>query len=109
MDTPATMPVKPIGLKPEGSKADRMALQAFKIEAGMVHLPREAAWLNDYLSELMGFPHTRHDDQVDSTSQFLNWWTAWRATQTVFVPWEVVIRIPRIDPFSSPEAQPFRW
>ncbi|MCA3575346.1 MAG: hypothetical protein IOC86_15620 [Aestuariivirga sp.] len=26
-----------------------------------------------YLAELTGFPVTRYDDQVDSTSQFINW------------------------------------
>ena len=71
-DTPNGMP-HPIGIKPEGSKADRMAAQSFRIEAGHVHLPTEAPWLDDYLLELLAFPHGKHDDQVDSTSQFLKW------------------------------------
>ncbi|WP_409192817.1 phage terminase large subunit [Bradyrhizobium sp. RDM4] len=71
-DTPDGMP-RPIGIKPEGSKADRMAAQSFRIEAGQVHLPANAAWLDDYLLELLAFPHGKHDDQVDSTSQFLKW------------------------------------
>src|SRR5262249_48594714 len=33
---------RPIGVKPEGSKADRMVAQSAKIEAGHVHLPRQA-------------------------------------------------------------------
>jgi len=73
-DTPDQMP-RPIGIKPEGSKADRMAAQSFKIEAGQVHLPREADWLDAYLLELLAFPQGKHDDQVDSTSQFLKWTT----------------------------------
>ncbi|MET4120500.1 hypothetical protein ABIB90_007540 [Bradyrhizobium sp. JR4.1] len=36
-------------------------------------LPSDAPWLDEYLSELLAFPYGRHDDQVDSTSQFLNW------------------------------------
>ncbi|MBP0113868.1 phage terminase large subunit [Bradyrhizobium vignae] len=71
-DTPKGMP-RPIGIKPEGSKADRMAAQSFRIEAGQVHLPKDAPWLDDYLLELLAFPHGKHDDQVDSTSQFLKW------------------------------------
>jgi predicted phage terminase large subunit-like protein len=71
-DTPNGMP-RPIGIKPEGSKADRMAAQSFRIEAGQVHLPADAPWLDDYLLELLAFPHGKHDDQVDSTSQFLKW------------------------------------
>ncbi len=43
------------------------------IENGFVHLPDEAHWLADYLLELTTFPASRHDDQVDSTAQFLAW------------------------------------
>ena len=64
---------RPIGIKPEGSKADRMATQSAKIEAGHVHLPSVAEWLDDFLLEVLAFPKGRHDDQVDSVSQFLNW------------------------------------
>jgi predicted phage terminase large subunit-like protein len=55
---------RPIGVKPDGSKADRMAAQSAKIEAGHVHLPRHADWLDTFLLELLAFPHGRHDDQV---------------------------------------------
>ena len=64
---------RPIGVKPEGSKMDRMAAQSAKIEAGHVYLPKSAAWLGEFLTELLSFPHGRHDDQVDSVSQFLRW------------------------------------
>ena len=75
-DLRATMPegmTRPIGIKPEGSKVDRMAAQAAKIEAGHVHLPNGAPWLGEFLTELLSFPNGRHDDQVDSVSQFLRW------------------------------------
>jgi predicted phage terminase large subunit-like protein len=64
---------RPLGQKPEGSKADRMVAQSAKIEAGQVHLPREADWLDTFLLELLAFPNGRYDDQVDSVSQFLKW------------------------------------
>jgi hypothetical protein len=32
-----------------------------------------APWLAEYLHELTGFPKGKHDDQVDSTAQFLDW------------------------------------
>jgi predicted phage terminase large subunit-like protein len=64
---------RPIGQKPEGSKADRIVAQSAKIEAGHVHLPKQAPWLDGFLLELLAFPHGRHDDQVDSVSQFLKW------------------------------------
>ena len=51
----------------------RMAAQSVKIEAGRVHLPTDAPWLADLLSEVCGFPNTAHDDQVDALSQALYW------------------------------------
>lgn len=36
-------------------------------------LPREAPWLEDYIKELTGFPGTKFDDQVDSTTQALDY------------------------------------
>jgi predicted phage terminase large subunit-like protein len=63
----------PIGIRPEGEKKERMAAQSARFEAGQVILPHDAAWLADLLHELLGFPNTRHDDQIDSVSQFLSW------------------------------------
>ncbi len=51
----------------------RMHAETAKIEAGQVYLPREAPWLGSFLSEFLAFPSGRHDDQVDSVSQFLHW------------------------------------
>ena len=51
----------------------RMHAQTAMIENGFVHLPREAGWLAEYLHELTAFPRGRHDDQVDSTAQMLDW------------------------------------
>ena len=75
-DLRATMPsgmTRPIGMKPEGSKLDRMVAQSAMIEAGHLHLPKTALWLGEFLTELLSFPNGRHDDQVDSVSQFLRW------------------------------------
>jgi predicted phage terminase large subunit-like protein len=65
--------IEPIGIVPHGDKRDRLAAQSAKIEAGRVILPKEAPWLADFLHELLAFPAGRHDDQVDSLSQFLYW------------------------------------
>ena len=43
------------------------------IENGFVHIPETAPWLDEYLHELTAFPKGKHDDQVDSTAQFLDW------------------------------------
>jgi predicted phage terminase large subunit-like protein len=63
----------PIRVEPHGDKITRMSSQSAKIQAGQVYLPQKAAWLGDLQAELLQFPHGRHDDQVDSISQFLNW------------------------------------
>ena len=67
---------RPIGIAPQADKVTRMAAECARIEAGHVLLPREASWFSDFLAELLAFPNGRHDDQVDSVSQFLNW--AWQ-------------------------------
>jgi predicted phage terminase large subunit-like protein len=63
----------PIGIKPEKDKVVRMEAQSARFEAGQVHLPEEALWLSEFLHEILAFPYSRHDDQIDSVSQFLNW------------------------------------
>jgi predicted phage terminase large subunit-like protein len=62
-----------IGIKPEGSKKDRVFGVSGCIESGQVFLPEEAIWLDVFLDEILGFPNSKHDDQADSMSQFLNW------------------------------------
>ena len=74
-DSPARFP-NPIGIVPDGDKLTRMEAECARIEAGHVVLPRNAPWLDEFLHELLTFPNGRHDDQVDSVSQFLHW--AWR-------------------------------
>jgi predicted phage terminase large subunit-like protein len=71
-DPEAGVPV-PIGINPEGNKLMRMEAQAARFEAGQVYWPELAPWLATLLHEILGFPKGRHDDQVDSVSQFLNW------------------------------------
>jgi predicted phage terminase large subunit-like protein len=59
--------------QPQSDKIMRMHAQTAMIENGFVHLPKEAAWLAEYLHELTVFPNGKHDDQVDSTAQMLDW------------------------------------
>ena len=40
---------------------------------GKVLLPHSGLWLPDYEKELLEFPASKYDDQVDSTSQYLSW------------------------------------
>jgi predicted phage terminase large subunit-like protein len=52
-------------------KVVRLATQTTMFENGRVLLPSHASWLADYVNEITGFPGTKFDDQVDSTSQAL--------------------------------------
>ena len=63
----------PIRIKPEASKATRLSGVSSMIEAGQLLLPEEAPWLADFKAELLAFPSSKHDDQVDALSQLLAW------------------------------------
>lgn len=43
-----------------------------EFEAGKVLLPTEALWSAVYVNELISFPGSKFDDQVDSTTQALD-------------------------------------
>jgi predicted phage terminase large subunit-like protein len=58
--------------QPECDKIMRLHAQTAMIENGFVDLPETAPWLAEYLHEITTFPKGRHDDQVDSTAQFLD-------------------------------------
>src|SRR6202043_4165737 len=59
--------------QPTCDKIMRLNAQTAMIENGFVHIPETAPWLDEYLHELTVFPKGKHDDQVDSTAQFLDW------------------------------------
>ena len=60
-----------IGVDPDGDKIMRMAAQTAPIEAGAVHVPLNAPWLDEFKKEVLSFPKGRHDDQIDALSQGL--------------------------------------
>src|SRR5215472_73955 len=59
--------------QPDCEKIMRLHAQTAMIENGFVHIPDTAPWHAEYLHELSVFPKGKHDDQVDSTAQFLDW------------------------------------
>jgi len=59
--------------QPDCDKIMRLNAQTGLIENGFVYIPQKASWLAEYLHELTVFPKGKHDDQVDSTAQFLDW------------------------------------
>ena len=60
--------------QPTTDKVMRLNSQTGVIENGFVHIPETAPWLAEYLHEMTVFPKGKHDDQVDSTAQFLDWY-----------------------------------
>lgn len=63
----------PIARNPISTKFSRAQGSSSIVEAGQLFLPPEAHWLGEFQSELLGFPSTRFDDQVDALSQLLEW------------------------------------
>ena len=66
-------PFRPIMIDPVSSKEERFNGCLAEVEAGHFLLPREAPWLEAFRHELRAFPNGKHDDQVDSFSQFVKY------------------------------------
>lgn len=98
-DLRSTRDLRPILDPPRFDKTARLEAQSARFEAGDVLLPREADWLDTYLTELLAFPSGRHDDQVDSTSQALRFLTRKRGQIALTQP------PPRQRPSGRPRRQ----
>ncbi|MBO6538866.1 MAG: phage terminase large subunit [Rhizobiaceae bacterium] len=65
------LPARIITIPPKGDKIARTDAVSALFEEGRVRFPKEAGWMNELLKELLAFPGSKHDDQVDSIVQFL--------------------------------------
>jgi predicted phage terminase large subunit-like protein len=65
--------VPAIGRKAKDSKVVRLSSASSYIETGLMWLPKDEPWVPELEAELLGFPGARHDDLVDSLSQYFNW------------------------------------
>lgn len=61
------------GVIPKDDKATRLLGVTHLIEGGRIAIPKNAPWLAEFQREITLFPNGKHDDQVDSLSQFLKW------------------------------------
>jgi predicted phage terminase large subunit-like protein len=59
--------------KPKLDKITRFALILHFFMLEQVLLPQKSAWSQQVIEQLTSFPFTKHDDIVDSVSQFLNY------------------------------------
>lgn len=66
-----TLPL--IAVKADTDKVSRATAVTPLIESGRVFLPEEATWKLEYIHSLASFPNAAHDDDVDSTTQALNY------------------------------------
>lgn len=64
-----------IPITPKGSKEARLEAVSPEFKAGNVFIPnpKNKNWVHDYVEELVAFPASKHDDQVDTTSQSLEY------------------------------------
>jgi predicted phage terminase large subunit-like protein len=65
--------ISAIPIRPAQDKVTRFSIASARFEAGEVYFPRDAAFLPTLLDEILRFPQTRFDDQVDSISQYFIW------------------------------------
>lgn len=65
------------GMKPKGSKEDRAEGSLFMFEQRRVYFPKNMYWIDQLREELLLFPNSKNDDQVDCIIY------AVQATQTI--------------------------
>ena len=65
--------IQVIPVVPVGEKVVRFQAGTPTIEAGQVHLPLRAPWLDTFKREILSFPASKNDDQVNAFSQLLNY------------------------------------
>jgi predicted phage terminase large subunit-like protein len=105
--------IKPFLPPPNTDKIMRLHMVTALFAEGRVWLPRRAPWLAEYVAELTGFPGTKFDDQVDSTTQALQFlkegsdvlarWMRWGKS----LSWADLF--PSLSSFSSPFKGFYPW
>jgi predicted phage terminase large subunit-like protein len=62
-----------LAIKVDSDKISRAYAVTPSIETGRVFLPESAPWVVDYLDSMAAFLNAAYDDDVDSTTQALNY------------------------------------
>ncbi len=62
-----------IGITPKNDKISRFTNAIIAIESGILLFPKNALFLEDLIEEIVCFPSVKHDDQVDTISQYFVW------------------------------------
>jgi predicted phage terminase large subunit-like protein len=76
-----------IEVNPLGGKIARANSITYLFKSGNVLFPPDsyAPWVASYLAEMTGFPRTKHDDQVDSSTQALAYLAENRSTMWAYL------------------------
>ncbi len=65
-----------IPIQPKYDKVTRLTISSPIFAAKRILLPKKhllSEWLQNFINEISSFPYCKHDDQVDSVTQFLLW------------------------------------
>jgi predicted phage terminase large subunit-like protein len=93
--------------QPTLDKMMRLHAQTAMIENGFVYIPGTAAWLAEYLHEMTLFPNGKHDDQVDSTAQLLDWFKTPMPNRGIFEYYRQ--RAQELEQCRKPQPTPTVW
>ncbi len=67
------IPIPVLPINPDADKYRRASGVTGMVQAGQVHLPAYADWVEDFIEELANFPDGSNDDQVDVVSMVLGY------------------------------------
>jgi predicted phage terminase large subunit-like protein len=95
--------------QPTIEKIMRLNAQTGMIDNGFVHIPETAPWLAEYLHEMTVFPKGKHDDQVDSTAQFLDWFKTPMPQWGFFEATRIKAEQLRAEQHPKPQPTPTLW
>ena len=70
-----------IPIKPLKSKEYRVNQILTMFEAGNILFAKNQDWLEELEAEILSFPNCKHDDQLDTISQFINWYNDTKRSQ----------------------------
>ncbi len=74
---------------PDRDKVARVYAASPMIEAGRIWIPKNKKWGEELIQELIQFPHSAHDDQVDALTMAVHYMReSWRLTHPEDADWD---------------------
>ena len=85
----------PINRKVLDDKVTRAITAGGKVGALRLHLPSFAPWLAEFMTELLGFPSAKYDDQVHALTQLIAWAQDLDARPKAFIAKPIIVTVER--------------